>query len=231
MKKFNWINTIILSAGLFIMSGCNGSSGDIEGVAMDASSPDTEEMQKMPANLSNCPALLADLPKEELSEAEKNDLLFMREEEKLARDVYLTMYDKWGLMPFKNIPKSEQVHMDAVLSLIQRYDLEDPAEGKEIGEFENEELQNLYDDLIRKGSVSAVEALKVGALIEEVDIEDLRRILDVDVDNQDIALVYGNLLRGSGHHLKAFIWNLKRRNVHYTPQILDKKVYEEILNG
>ncbi len=230
MKTTRWINAAILSTGFFLIMGCNTISGNNDEFAAEQTATTAEEMQNMVSDSVQCPALLVNIQPEDLSSAEKEGLIFMREEEKLARDVYLTMYEKWKLMPFRNISKSEQAHMNAILYLLQRYDLDDPAAGKDVGEFENKELQNLYNELVSKGSVSAVEALKTGALIEEVDIEDLQRILDEDVDNRDITLVFGNLLRGSGHHLKAFTWNLKRRNVIYAPQVLSQEIFDEILN-
>lgn len=165
----------------------------------------------------------------ELSEEEINGLQFMREEEKLARDVYLTLYEKWALFPFKNISKSEQAHMDAILTLLNKYDLDDPAEGNEIGIFTNEELQKLYHELIEQGSKSAVDALKVGALIEEVDIMDLQRIIDEDVDNEDIEFVLSNLKRASGFHLKAFVGHLSRYNIEYSPELLDENIFIDII--
>jgi len=166
---------------------------------------------------------------EDLSEKEIEGLLFMREEEKLARDVYIKLYEKWSLMPFKNISKSEQVHMDAVLTLLNKYNLDDPAEGNEIGVFKNKELQELYDQLIDRGLKSATEALHVGALIEEVDIIDLQRIIDEDVDNEDIEFVLTNLKRASGYHLRAFVRNLKRYDVDYAPVLLEESIYNKIL--
>ena len=53
-----------------------------------------------------------------ISDEEATGLIFMREEEKLARDVYLTLYDVWETAVFDNIASSEQTHMDAVLMLI-----------------------------------------------------------------------------------------------------------------
>lgn len=142
-----------------------------------------------------------------VTEDEAVDLLFMREEEKLARDVYITLYAQWGNRVFNNISRSEQQHTDAVLGLIKKYGLIDPAlDG--IGEFANSELQDLYDVLIAKGNVSALEALKVGALIEEVDIEDI--ILSMArTDNADILKVYANLLTGSENHLVTFVKNIE----------------------
>lgn len=134
---------------------------------------------------------------------------FMREEEKLARDVYLVLGAKWNLPVFPNIARSEQTHMDSVQTLLDRYGVDDPAEGREPGEFENPDLQALYDDLVARGSVSPEEALKVGVLIEEIDIDDLDTAI-ATTEKTDIVNVYTSLLRGSQYHLKAFRQNLAR---------------------
>ena len=44
----------------------------------------------------------------------------MREEEKLARDVYVALGDRWGLRVFENIARAEQRHMDAVVAQLDR---------------------------------------------------------------------------------------------------------------
>ena len=80
-------------------------------------------------------------PTGELTDYEIEALLFMREEEKLARDVYLAMYEVWGTPIFSNIAGSEQAHMDAVAYLLEAYGLEDPVAGNPNGIFENDELQ------------------------------------------------------------------------------------------
>ena len=173
---------------------------------------------------------LESLPVEELSEEEFEGLLYLREEEKLARDTYLFLYELFPFGPFRNIPKSEQQHMDAVKFLLGRYNIEDPAEGKEYGEFENSELQDLYNDLTESGSENVIAALKVGALIEETDIRDLQYELDNNVDNQDISFVYNNLLKGSENHLRAFTRVLRNYGVEYEPVILPYEYYKEIIS-
>lgn len=130
-------------------------------------------------------------------------LTSMREEEKVARDVYLTMYDKYKVPIFKNIATSEQRHMDAVKKLLDTYSVADPAAGKGIGDFTNPELQKLYDDLILQESISKVDAFKTGVLIEETDIEDLNKAIAA-ARHEDIITVYSNLLLGSCNHLAAF---------------------------
>jgi hypothetical protein len=145
-----------------------------------------------------------------LTAAEESWLTYMREEEKLARDVYLFLYDKWQSRIFKNIAASEQTHMNAVKTLLDRYGIADPAAGKAEGEFANQELQALYDDLVEDGSVSLVEALNVGVFIEETDIDDLNAGIG-STRRKDIITVYSNLLAGSYNHLDAFNANLAKQ--------------------
>jgi len=165
-----------------------------------------------------------------LSDAEIEGLLYMREEEKLARDVYLTLYEKWGMRIFQNISGSEQTHMDAVKTLLDRYDLEDPAAGTDVGVFTNPTLQELYDQLVDEGSQSLADALRVGAAIEEIDILDLEERI-AQTDNSDIQLVYENLMRGSRNHLRAFVSILERQTGEiYQPQYLSQTTYDAIVN-
>jgi hypothetical protein len=156
-------------------------------------------------------------------------LLFMREEEKLARDVYLTLYDQWNLSIFKNIAASESAHMDAILTLLERYGIDDPAAGKDVGEFTNPDLQTLYDQLVAQGSQSLSDALKVGAAIEEIDILDLEERI-VQTDMADIISVYESLLKGSRNHLRSFTKTLAQQSGEtYVPQYLSQDSYDTII--
>jgi hypothetical protein len=141
-----------------------------------------------------------------LSQQEADDLLFMREEEKLARDVYITLYAEWGNAVFDHISQSEQKHMDKILGLLNNYGLQDPALG--FGSFADHELQELFDALVTTGLQSQLDALMVGALIEEVDMEDIVDAM-ARTDEADILNVYGNLLAGSENHLNAFVKNIE----------------------
>ena len=142
-----------------------------------------------------------------LTQVEIDDLMFMREEEKLARDVYIALYEAWGNTVFYNISQSEQRHTDAVLGLIVKYGLEDPA-STEIGVFNDPYLQELYDDLMDIGLAGELEALQVGVLIEVTDITDMEECR-TNTDKADILNVYGNLLAGSENHLAAFLRNIE----------------------
>jgi hypothetical protein len=139
-----------------------------------------------------------------LTAAEKADLQYMREEEKLARDVYAALGAKWtDAAIFTRIAASEQRHMNAVKVVLDRYDIADPAAGQAAGRFTSPELQKLYDELVAKGTQSLQAALGVGVTIEEVDIADLEKAL-AKTANADLERLYGNLLRGSQNHLRAF---------------------------
>ena len=97
------------------------------------------------------------------------------------------------------------------------------------GVFQNEELQQLYDELIEKGSKSREEALKVGALIEEVDIIDLQTELEETAINEDVIRVFTNLCSASENHLRAFVRVLVLYDVEYTPELLDQEEFDRIL--
>lgn len=163
-----------------------------------------------------------------LTEEEISTLQFMREEEKLARDVYLELYDIWGLQIFNNIARAEQTHTDAVKTLIDRYGITDNF-SSEYGVFINPDLQALYDQLVAQGSRSIGDAIKVGAAIEEIDIIDLEKSL-AETDKADIIRVYQNLLKGSYNHLRAFVSTLARQTGEvYTPQYMSTEAYNEIV--
>jgi hypothetical protein len=170
-----------------------------------------------------------EIPASELSAEESAALLFMREEEKLARDVYNTLYEIWGQPTFTNIAASEQAHMDEVKLLLDRYGLADPA--LEPGSFTDPNLAALYEQLIAQGSTSLADALKVGAAIEEIDILDLQNRL-AQTDNAHIQQVFNNLMMGSYNHLNAFVGVLSMQTGEtYVPQYLSTEAYATIVAG
>ena len=165
----------------------------------------------------------------QLTEDEKSYLLFMREEEKLARDVYVYLNDRYSINVFSNISSSEQTHMNLVLDILKEYGIEDPAPN-EPGVFNDESLQELYNDLIAQGSKSLVDALKVGATIEDVDIRDLGEALAATT-KPDLIDLYEQLKCGSGNHMRAFVSQLDVMDETYTPQFITEELYNETLNG
>ncbi|MFA5924105.1 MAG: DUF2202 domain-containing protein [Methylococcaceae bacterium] len=162
-----------------------------------------------------------------LSAAEEDTLLFMREEEKMARDVYQTLYKAWKKPVFKNIAASEQKHMDAVLKKINLFGLTDPALAG-VGRFTNMNLQALYDQLIAQGKLTYIDALRAGATIEDVDIRDLMIAIE-ETNNLALKTTYENLLEGSKNHLRAFAGLLQKQGIKYSPQFIDQDLFDAIL--
>lgn len=140
-----------------------------------------------------------------LSQDEVNWLTYMREEEKLARDVYDYLFDLWGSPIFDKISASEQKHMDAMKTLLVKYGIPDPVEDETPSKFST--MQALYDALIARGDDSLVEALKVGIDIEVTDIADLTEGI-ATTTHRDIKKVYTNLRQGSLNHYDAFCSHL-----------------------
>lgn len=183
-------------------------------------------------NKDICTCFSANFVKENLNETERTALLYMREEEKLARDVYVFLYGKWKHSTFENIKEAEGRHMEAVRCLLDKYDLKDPVGEDVYGKFENKQLADMYDALTADGAVSLEKALAVGAAIEDVDIFDLQKyLMDTKVDNADIKAVFENLMRASRNHLRAFNGALNKVGVVYTPKYLDQTSYDAIVNG
>jgi hypothetical protein len=194
------------------------------------SDPITNGQVNMTTSLAAINQTVINLPIEPLEDAEKARILFIREEEKLAYDVYQTMYDQYGVNVFQNIPNSEMSHMEAMLSIIKKYNLIDPVETNVRGIYVNPALQSLYTQLISKGRVSLLSAFQVGATIEDLDISDLNSSLSV-TNNQDVRLVYNFLNKGSRNHLRSFYKNILNTNGTYTPTYISQAEFDLIVNS
>lgn len=169
------------------------------------------------------------LPWQQLSEAETAALLHMRAEELVAHDVYLAFSALYPNPVFRNITKSENVHAEAIARLLTKYNLPDPEAGHVAGTFSDPHFQDLYNSLTATGSQSVLNAMVVGATIEDLDIFDLQNELLV-VDNTDIRFVFNNLLRGSKNHMRAFYANIVALGGTYTPQYITPAEFEAIIH-
>ncbi len=165
-----------------------------------------------------------------LTTADETDIIFLREEEKLARDVYITLGERWQLPIFRNIARSEQKHMDLVFRLIETYEMTDPVTDDTVGIFTDPGLTQLYGELVAKGETSTIDALEVGAIIEDLDLADLYELIE-DTDNRHVLLVANNLAKGSRNHLRAFMRALTAQGGTYTPQYLDQETFDAIVTS
>ncbi len=166
---------------------------------------------------------------ESLTSVEREDLLRLREEEKLARDVYLYAYDTYGLSISNNISQSEQMHMDEILDLLNKYGLDDPALPNR-GEFSNQTLQTLYDDLTAQVDVSELDAIVVGATIEDLDIYDIEEF-ESHTNKNDILDAYSKLKCGSRNHMRAYYADLISRGYTYEAQFITANELSDIVNS
>ena len=171
-----------------------------------------------------------DFAKEPLSADEILSLKWMREEEKLAHDVYITLFNKWGVNIFTNIANSEQTHTNAVLTLLNKYELTDPLGTNTVGVFNDSILQNLYTQLVAQGSTSLSDAYKVGETIEDLDIFDLNN-WGTKVDNQDIKFVYQNLTKGRRNHMRSFYSQIISAGGTYAAQFISQAELDAIINS
>jgi len=178
----------------------------------------------------NANEFIENIEKSDLSDEEISGLVLMREEEKLARDVYLKLYEIWGSRIFYNVAESEQTHTNAVKVLLDRYNIEDPVKDDSIGVFTSQELLKLYEDLVSDGSSSLLNALIVGATIEDLDIKDLNDLLE-KTDNEDITIIYNTLVRGSRNHLRAYVKQINYNGGSYSPKYISQEEFNTIISS
>lgn len=165
-----------------------------------------------------------------LTSFESSSLQYMREEEKVARDVYLTLYDTWGMPIFQNIANAEQTHTDKVEALLIKYNIEDPVKSDEIGAFTDPAFSKLYADLVKTGSESYEGALRVGMEIEELDIADIQEQINL-MKQSDIINTYNNLLKGSRNHLRSFYKLIEQGGFEYIPTHISQEEFDFIVNS
>ncbi len=224
MKTPKGLSLAILTltfASIYLVSGCS------EDNSVQPESDLKNSLETEVVDSANCSFIV--FPTVDITDEEVDMIKYMREEEKLARDVYTTLSAQHTLPVFVNISKSEQKHMDLILCLINHYNITDPA-SEDIGVFINSELQELYNSLIAQGSVSLTEALTVGATIEDLDIHDLDEKL-LYTENEAIISVFETLICGSNNHMRAFSRLLNKNETSYTPQFISQEKYDEIISS
>ncbi len=225
MKTLNLTRHTLLACAVTLLVGCGGSS------AADTAAPTATATTAAASVVDTAPASAPTA----LTAAETTTLLFVREEEKLARDVYLTLYNRWGTKVFQNIAtRSEQQHLDIMGNLIATYKLQDPVLDDTIGAFTDPVLLGLYQDLVMRGSISLNDGLHVGGFIEEFDINDLQEAIDeanAGSKPADIIAAYTNLMCGSRNHLRAFVGQIENNGVDYQAQVISQATVDAIVNS
>ena len=227
--KNNILKSLLAIGTVFVMVGCGGgSSSPVNDVSMDlgdpidGSVPVEETLTLGTETISPDVQEVIDGPVSKISQELINTLSYMGNEERLAYDVYNALYDKYGKKTFTNIAtKGEYQHITLVQELIQKYKLSDDVnftnveeplgymntaiEDMEPGVYDVSEIQGLYDKLMALAT-DETEALKVGCMIEVIDIMDLDHdiVLAEAEDAADIIEVFKILRAGSYNHYWAF---------------------------
>ncbi|MBE0643423.1 MAG: DUF2202 domain-containing protein [Bacteroidetes bacterium] len=217
------MKTIQLFAALLLMlsvTACDADNG-VDPVGAGPSGASDLELIKQTVDA---------YPVYSLSQDEIDGLILMREEEKLARDVYLHFADAYSLQVFANIAQSEAQHMSAIKVLLDKYGLADPVTDDSRGVFTDAHLADLYAQLTAAGDAGLLEALVVGATIEDLDIKDLMDLSD-GLDKEDILFVYANLTKGSRNHMRAFYSQILANGGSYQPQFISQSLFDSIVSS
>ncbi|MEQ1531999.1 MAG: DUF2202 domain-containing protein [Sideroxydans sp.] len=210
MKSSTAVRSLVLALSLSVLAGC-GAGGSGNG-----------------GNTINLGTL------QPLVGSEQATMLFVREEEKMARDVYITLYNQWADPSFYNIAtKSEQKHMDSVKAMLDNLGIADPVVSDATGAFTHTAIAGLYSQLLTRGAVSLNEALAVGAYIEEYDIVDVQKAKNEIIAGSNqlpIIQTYDNLICGSRNHLRSFVGSIQAGGTAYTAQIITQAEVDAIVN-
>jgi hypothetical protein len=229
MNLTNTLKGLTLACSIVLLAGCGGGS--------DSTTTSTGLIPVTPVTTvstgTTTTPVTTTTPAARLTPAETETLLFVREEEKMARDVYLTLYNKWGTKVFQNIAtRSEQTHMDVMGGLINTYGLVDPVLDNTVGAFTDPAILALYQDLVMQGSFSLLDGLKVGGFVEEFDINDLQEAIaeaKAGSNPADIIRAYDNLMCGSRNHLRAFVSQYENNGVDYVAQVMPQAAVDAIV--
>lgn len=221
-----WLRMSLMTAGLVMVTmGADDESCDPERGAGAAAGGDGFEVQgdvtipgEEAGTTESAPDVVAD------------DLAYLREEEKLARDVYRFLGARWGLPVFSNIASSELTHTDRVAARMAELGLADPVVDDSEGVFVDASLDALYDTLTARGTPTLEAALQVGATIEDLDIQDLA-VKRTHADDPATLAVYDDLMCGSRNHMRAFAGQLASRGASYDAQYLTQAEVDAIVQS
>jgi hypothetical protein len=166
-----------------------------------------------------------------LSPAETKALINVHDNQKLSLFVYDSLFAIWGINPFGNIRYAEDQHVHFLDDVAENYALvldENGISNNNPG-FITQQAETIYQESISKGSLSVVDALKRGALLEEMSLLVLHEAKAVTIKS-DLLHTFDILAMGSKNHLQAFNKRLKMYGVNYEPGILEPKDFKNIIN-
>jgi hypothetical protein len=164
-----------------------------------------------------------------ISDKDKSSLIYFREEQKLAADAFASYFEIWENKLFFNAEVNEKGHIKKVISLLEYYEIEDPAGDNEKGKFINDSIKNEYFNIVSFGRQSLIHAYLGSAELAEKDIFETGNAIS-ETDNEKIIEVYKALKGSSEKYLKIFIGKLKDNSVVYRPKYLKEEDFNKIVN-
>lgn len=164
---------------------------------------------------------------------EQTHLVFICEEEKLARDVY-HLFDRRfpDLGVFAELEAGKESSRCAVEKLLRQYRVSIPRVNENVGVFSWGIYGRYFTEkflvVSNQGSMNPLSALYAGAFLEELNILDIEQcpkvIVDIDngikdaascgmqyTDNPAIRAAYDELLAESRRHLRILVNNIEQR--------------------
>lgn len=161
-----------------------------------------------------------------LARAEADTLRSMREEEKLARDLYAA-FEPSGF-EFARIQGMERHHFAMIGMLLERYQLPDPAASQPAGVFTDPALQAQYAELHERGTKSRADAYAVATEIEDQSLHDLQAAIE-GTTHDDIRHAYAMLAQMTRNHLRVFYTGLAAEGGAYSPKYLDRPAFDRVV--
>ena len=139
-----------------------------------------------------------------LTEEQKDMLFFIYQEEKMARDVYITFDRVYkNENTFRLMQIAEQRHLDCARKLCEFYGVDTSSVDETVvGAFESPVLKTLYEAYTERGKNSLRDALEIAEFIEATDINMIEHA-SVGMPS-DVVAVYEKLKRGNLNHLDIF---------------------------
>lgn len=184
---------------------------------------------------------------------EQTHLVFTCEEEKLARDVYRVLGRSFPeIGSFAEMEANKEHNKCAVLDLMRKYRVSVPHVNDNVGVFSwgsyGRYFTEKYLVLTSQGTSNPLNALYVGAFMEELNILDIDQcpkvIVDINngiseasacgrnyTDNPDVLRVYDSLVEESRRHLRLLVRDIEQiiGVGNYQAQVLPQDQVDAIL--
>jgi len=191
-------------------------------------------MKLIPLCLLFCACFISAVTKAQkitLSPAETKALINLHDNQKLSLFVYDSLFAIWGINPFGNIRSAESQHVDFLVDVAENYSVILDKNGSTDNKpgFTTPQAETIYHESISKGSLSVIDALKRGALLEEMSLLALHEAKAVTIKS-DLLHTFDILAMGSKNNLQAFNKRLKMYGITYEPGLLDQKDFKNIIS-